>query len=189
MYCHLPATARQGVLDQRPDAAGWIAHRLHMYGGPCGGVTMPFEFTFTVDSSRLLLNYRARIARGFQMAGVAWQSEARHYPSKMQGPWPDVLYTRTGNLAKSANFQVVEEGRVMHLLAPFYYRYLLFGTGLFGPRRDYIYPVSAPRLAIPKSGGGYLFVSRVRGSIWEGKAQQVREKVVEGFKTGVKGPL
>lgn len=150
---------------------------------------MPFEFTFTVDASRLLLNYRARLARGFQMAGVAWQSEARQYPAKMQGPWPDVLYTRTGNLAKSANFQVVEEGRVMHLLAPFYYRYLLFGTGLFGPRRDYIYPVSAPRLAIPKSGGGYLFVSRVRGSIWEGKAQQVREKVVEGFKTGVKGPL
>jgi hypothetical protein len=136
--------------------------------------------------------YKDRIARGMATAGAAWQQQAREQPAKMQGPWPDQLSTRTGNLANKANFQVTGDGKQLNLTAPTYYRFLLFGTGLFGPLHSLIYPQSGRVFRIPFTSAwsgkkDALYTRFTRGSIWEGKLDQVKNALIAGFKQGVSG--
>ncbi len=153
---------------------------------------MAARFEFTIRMDKLDANYQARIARGMALAGAAWQQQAREQPGKMQGPWPEQLSTRTGNLANKANFQVLADGKRLNLTAPTYYRYLLFGTGLFGPFHELIYPANGKVFRIPFTSAwsgkkDALYTRFTRGSIWDGKLEQVKTALIAAFKQGASG--
>jgi len=140
-------------------------------------------------TSHLRDNYAARINRGLQMGGLAWQAEAKQYPPKMQGPWPGQLSVRSGNLGNGASYKIDLAARRVDLTAATYYRYLLLGTGLFGPKASLIYPASARVFAIPIASGGMLFTAYSRGSIWAGKLNRVKAALINGVRQGLSGPI
>ena len=112
-------------------------------------------------------------------------------------------YTRTGALAKTVDFTVTEFGHLMEMGGPAVVGYLLFGTGVYGSTGQPIVPVNGKFLAWQNTGGvsllgpgmkrfaaggkdgDWIFASSVRGTIWEGKLEQVMNWVRDGFIAGV----
>lgn len=127
---------------------------------------------------------------GLKHAAQAWETEARKYPPAPPNVGLQGTGTRTGNLGKKASYRIVREGVEMHLLGPTYYRYLLFGTGIYGPR-------GAPIMGNPflvwrvtdmthPLAGKVVRVRAVRGTIWPGKREEVIRALREGFLEGVR---
>ena len=171
---------------------------------------MPERFTFTshVVLGPKLADWQGTVEAALAHGGQAFQNAVKDEPPPRGNPWNH----RTGNLASTVQFQV--EGNTLQMGGPFYLPYLLFGTGIYGPRGSRITPTRASVLAIPvsgaaniasagvrtssmgvsygKSGGhlksrdtGAIFVRSVRGSIWQGKLAEVKEASVNGVKSGM----
>ena len=89
-------------------------------------------------------------------------------------------------------------------------RYLLYGTGIYGPTGEPIRPVTAKALAWPNTGaislltgsmgrraagpkskgtkgrqGDMVFANSVKGTIWQDKKDEVVAALISGFKSGV----
>lgn len=127
---------------------------------------------------------------GLKMAGEAWKAEARKYPPPPPNIGLQGTGTRTNNLAKKAEFRIINYGELMYLLGPKYYLYLIMGTGIYGPKGAPI--MGSPFMMWRVTDGshplaGKLAVARsIRGTIWEGKKKAIALALREGFILGVK---
>lgn len=145
--------------------------------------------------------------RGLSRAGQAWHAENRKYPAKL-GP---SSYKRTGALAAKSTYRIAERGRLLELYSTFYWKYLMYGTGIYGPKKQPIRPVSARTLAFQVTGVGagdllvasgvrrrkgklvayakrdvYLvFRKSSRGTIWAGRLDEIVAAVKEAFRNGI----
>lgn len=153
---------------------------------------MNFDITVEVRKASWLSDPRKRWNHGLKFAGQAWQTEARKYPPSPPNEGLRGTGTRVMNLGKKAQWEITSEGREMTLSAPLYYRWLLFGTGIYGERGAPITPISSPFLVWRVTdmthplAGQLVFVRSVRGTIWEGKLEEVTLAVKEAFLEGVR---
>ena len=141
------------------------------------------------------------IAQGLEAAGAAFQSEMKRYPAKeVSAPLAEAAgkyrtinvfdsYRRTGTLGNTAHYQVSggleDDGMSMAVGGVGYMKYVLGGTGIYGPKHKPIRPVTKPLLAW-RGAGGWHFAKEVRGMIWKGKLAKVKAELVRGFAVGFK---
>ena len=130
-----------------------------------------------VDHPNLLWN------EGLKDAGAGWSSEMKKYPPSQSS------YRRTHTMGDKANFNITSEGTSMDLTGVFYTKYVLFGTGIFGARGQPITPVSASMLSWVGPGGVRVFAKSVKGFIWAGKLDLVKQAIINGFKRGLQRAL
>ena len=151
---------------------------------------MAITYDFTISKADWLNNPRGRWNKGLLYAGAAWKGEHQKYP-----PAPsNSSYIRKGGIRDKSDFEITEEGKEMLLRSTFYWRYLMFGTGIYGPKGTPIVPVNAKVLAWPVESGGLYskgrdvsmaFAHSVRGYIWEGKLDSVLAVVKKAFVLGI----
>ena len=175
---------------------------------------MSSSFEWSLRVADFISQPRALWNAGLKQAGLAWISTMQHYPPAPPRQGLQGLYTRTGTLGHKAKPKIVKFGQEMDLMGVFYTRYLLLGTGIYGPRHRPITPVHAKFLVFGASGRGgvvghklvasgfskrkgglvhnssrdqYLVFARsVRGTIWRGKLDEVKKNLIEAFIRGVK---
>ena len=120
---------------------------------------MSWNIDFVITKAPWLSDPTMRWQAGLLNAGKeyreAWQPH--NYPPQSELS----TYTRTGTLAHTADFQVEEYGKSMNLGGPIVMRYLLYGTGIYGPTGEPIRPVTAKALAWPNTGA----ISLLTGSM------------------------
>lgn len=146
---------------------------------------------------------------GLKRAGlVGWKGSLQKYP-RLYGPDAGG-YKRTGALGNKADFRILQTGKLMQFLGTFYTTFALFGTGIYGPKGTPIRPVKAKMLAWKNTGRGNLkiasgvkmvkgkirpnarkdtyliFAKQVRGFIWHGKLEEVKDAIIRAFTNGVK---
>jgi len=175
---------------------------------------MPASFKLKITNPGLA-DWPAPIARGLESAGAAYVAEMKKYPPKQvttslpedSGTYRtiDVFnhYERTKTLGHKAQYKVNGETsmNVGGLPAT---AYVLFGTGIYGPKHEMIRPKSKKVLAWVTSGArptsaegwkaaraeGRAFIAKKsRGFIWAGKLDKVKAEIVRGFEVGFKKAL
>jgi hypothetical protein len=168
--------------------------------------------TFTVKFSPQLQDWRGTLSRALARGGEGFTMELKNYPPARHMPWD----RRGRGIANFSRANV--EGLTMQLGGPPQLRYMLFGTGMFGPLHHMITPTSAKVLAWPVTGAkqigmagiktsafgvsygaqggnlpsrnvGFMFARSTKGSIWPGKLVQVKAATVRGFEVGLKAEL
>ena len=175
---------------------------------------MGFHLEWTITKKAWLDNPPIRWNAGLVEAGTEFRNSMQEYPPESDSPFPS---TRSGALGNTANFDIVEEGRLMHLMSLVYGKYLLYGTGIYGPTGQPIVSTEGGPLSweVPgftglgiqtiagverrfsKSRGvsymgrdtskniNRVFFMSIKGTIWAGKMEELKERVKEGFKNGV----
>jgi hypothetical protein len=155
------------------------------------------ETDFQVNIKNWVKQPQRVLDGGLIGAGEAWKAEARKYPPPPPNIGLQGTGTRTNNLAKKAEFRIINYGELMYLLGPKYYLYLIVGTGIYGPKGAPITPKSMPvkgppMLVWPVTDGSHSLAGKmaraysVRGTIWEGKKKAIALALREGFILGVK---
>lgn len=151
---------------------------------------MTIELEFHVERKPWMKNPNLRWNAGLTEAGLQWRQhfQRAHYPAQSSSS----TYRRTGTLANKSNYKITKEGRGMELQSTNYLKYLLDGTGIFGPRAAPIRPVTKKFLAWKGSsmiGGkkstGWIFAREVKGTKWFGKLEELKQAMIEAFKKGV----
>jgi hypothetical protein len=148
---------------------------------------MSTEFHIQVTKIDINKVSHERIMGALQMAGQAYQSAVRDYPE----PPANATYERTENLAKQARWKV--DGTPggpyrCDLIAPFYYKFLLFGTGIYGPNAS---PITGNMAWQVTNGGNplagtWIHAHTVKGTIWPGKLDVMKQAVKDGFMVGLR---
>ncbi len=127
-------------------------------------------------------NPSIRWQAGLTMGGIAWQNGLQEYPAKAVG-----TYTRTGELGNTAAYNI--NGLQCDLIAKGYARFLLWGTGIYGPRGAPITPVNGKFLSWVSTGnispGTRIFARAVAGTIWPGKLQEIIDKIQQAVVDGI----
>lgn len=162
-----------------------------------------FSVTWKVSKAKWLEEPHLRWNAGLEKAGEAWRQNLQR-SRYGNSPIANIAsYQRTGTLANKSNYRIVTEGKEMEFFSVEYTKYLLFGTGIFGPKHTPITPTHAPMLVwratgnfgfelggrggVKRAGKGTVFVARsVRGTIWPGKRDELVQKMVEAFGNGVR---
>ena len=165
---------------------------------------MPNGFRWTVKvNARALRDRPAWVQAGLEAGGLAFMAEMRDYPP--DPPIGDGLrgtYRRTMTLGAKAQYEVQGWRRVEFSFGggaegdgtPLskIFTYLMQGTGIYGPEARPITAASGGLLAWPVTNSGhpafgkFVFARSVRGSIWEGKLQAIREHIIDAVQTKLK---
>lgn len=74
----------------------------------------------------------------------------------------------------------------MELRSVHYGKLALVGVGMFGPNHAMIVPKFSSRMAWVGRGGIGYTASAVKGYIWDGKLEKVKNEIRRAFKEGVK---
>jgi hypothetical protein len=148
------------------------------------------------------------VRAGQEGSGKAFETSMKRYPPARQAPWS----RRSQALAKLCRYIV--EGQVVSFGGPEYLKYLLEGTGIYGPTGQPIVAKPGKVFAIPITGAanigslgistrsmglsysakgghlesrdtGVLFTRKIKGSVWPGKKVEIQVEVVKGFKAGL----
>lgn len=162
------------------------------------------QIFFQVKKPAWLQEPKQRWNAGLLLAGNAWKAENEAYPPKSGAS------LRTGTLGRKSNFRIIEMGALLELRSTFYWKYLMFGTGIYGPEGKPITPKNARFLAWqvkgsaghllvasgvrkrkgkfthdPRRDVGLVFAKSVRGTIWAGKLEQIKNAMKDAFREGV----
>lgn len=124
---------------------------------------------------------------GLERAGLEYRQQLQ--PSGYPPKPPNSSYARkgaAGGITSKANFKIITRGKEMEFGGPYYLKFLLFGTGLFGPTGALIYPKVANFLVWMGSGGQLVRRRSVAGTVWPGKKENIVEALTKGFIRGVK---
>lgn len=147
---------------------------------------------------------------GLVMAGNAWRAQMQSYPVAKGSPGV-ISNIRTGAMGAKSTFVVADYGRVMELWSTFYWPYLMYGTGIYGPTGNPITPKSGRFLSWTVTGGnmGHILISSgvrvskgkirhnkkrdvyrvfaksVTGTIWEGKLEEIQRAIREALQVGI----
>jgi hypothetical protein len=150
---------------------------------------MPFAISLSMKVTRSdwLRNPTGRWAKPLAMAGQAFQSEVRKYPPEVSSEGEGLVgtYARTNNLAKQVRYEVLGDGNICNLIGPKYLTYLLLGTGIYGPKGA---PITGNMFWTATKGpftGKLLHANSIRGTIWPGKLDAVKQAIADGFKVGL----
>lgn len=145
---------------------------------------LAFRISFSVKGlDPKLISTRKQVA--LHRAGLAWQAGIRAYPPPLSPPSVRT-YMRTGLLGRTAYYKVA--GDRVEFWGRAYGLYVLVGTGIFGPRKDYIRPRRARMMAwVSDFTQKVVFASKVKGTIWPGKLRGVEEKIIKGVRSGFRG--
>lgn len=151
---------------------------------------MPVMLKVTVTEKSWIRNPRERWNAGLIAEGEAWKLQNKMYPDT-----PHPTYARTGALGNSAEFEIVRFGEQVWLKALAYWKFLMYGTGIYGARGTPIYPVRAKFLVFRVTGSGmgviggvrgFVFARSVKGTIWRGRLDQIILALKEAYAEGVK---
>lgn len=156
---------------------------------------MGFDLKVNINSSRIK-NPKAFAQAALEAGGRGFIAAMQDYPPQKA----DSTYARTGTLGNKAQFSTVEYGETLGLhfggesaddgnaTLNDIFTWLMLGTGIYGPTGEPIRPTTAQMLSWVATGGSMagerIFAKEVQGSIWEGKLEDVRAKIidyVEGF--------
>lgn len=161
-----------------------------------------FKVQFDIKKAPWLDRPNSRWNAGLEAAGLSWRQELQR-SRYGTSPIDSGLYQRTGTLADKTTFEITEEGRSMNLISAVYLKYLLGGTGIFGPIGDMIRPTTRPVMAwqatanfgfeisdrgdVRRAGrGNWITARETRGTIWPGKKEDVAEKMKKAFGQGIR---
>lgn len=138
------------------------------------------EFNVEVREN-ILPNVEARIKSGLLAAGTAWRSTMAKYPPAKS----DSTYTRTGGLRNKTTF--VLKGLAVEFVSSIVARFLLFGTGIYGAKRQPITPKRGRFLIwrASRGSGGLIFARSVKGTIWQGKREEAVSAIKDAFIQGM----
>jgi len=155
---------------------------------------MQMRMDYTITKKAWLTNPKQRWNKGLMYAGNEWKAQNAQYPAGTSE-----TYSRTGILGDKSDFDIIDEGVMMDLRSTFYWKYLMYGTGIWGPKAKLIEPVTPGVLALawPNMGGGpytaagiadkdTIFAMSSKGSIWEGRLDAIIEALKKAFALGIR---
>ena len=157
-------------------------------------MTMAFQINLTITQADWLSHPIDLWNAGLLEAASAWSTENAKYP-------PSRGWSRNYSLADKSNGVITDPGRELTLYSTFYWKYLMFGTGLFGPyntrivaKNVFVFP-GMPSVtsatgkhqskATARATAGLVFAKSTKGSIWEGRYDAIKTSLKEAFKKGI----
>ena len=192
--CSLPIQGSTNRVERRPSQASALFIKETM-----------FSIKVEITTAAWIKNPKRRWQAGLEKAGLNWRQNLQrsHYGSTGSS---FSTYARTGTLANKANYTFPRgEGTQVNLMATHYLRFLLEGTGLFGPKHAMIRPGNVmawnntgnvsllnPNMSMRAAGHGsknvntMIFSRTSKGSIWAGKKEELVKQVVKGFAEGIR---
>lgn len=136
------------------------------------------KIRFTVKKPDWMSNVRRRWEAGLLYLGDVWTS----------AEYPDVLPSGLlhDSIRERMRFRIIEGSLEIELQTVFYYKYLLYGTGLYGPLNHLIYPVVAKALHwVDPSSGEDVFAAYIKGMHpWEGEIDALKAMIAWAFQRG-----
>lgn len=151
---------------------------------------MQMRMDYTITKKEWLTNPKERWNKGLMYAGNEWKAQNAQYPASNSS-----TYIRKGGLADKSDFTIIDEGVMMELRSTFYWKYLMYGTGVFGPRGAPIVPINGQWLVFPVEGGGLYaagrevntaFARSVQGTIWDGRLVAIIDALKKAFALGIR---